>query len=882
MGSNPSRRDFLKTSVVAGVGSGLVKSATQRATNSSSSTSAFDLNEVTNYRPVFATTYFGGFKGTTNKHADGTDIATEVDGIGDWSKEFQHIKRYLDPLITHALFGFRSWPRFEWPDVIKDDPAEIKQWIALVRGQFAGILRTYRENQFQMVMSEGFMVNTGANTGPAWYEKVPHWSELTVDGKVPEASTEDGSGGKGKGIACLANPELFTVQTKFADLTSALGLYQEELIVGVEPENEPGLEVPDFGGNPYSLALFRRQLQQAYGSVEKLNQVLGASYKSFDEVEISNPHPVMLAWADRFRAWLVSYYYQGKLNSINHRKFARWRLSTRFQTYDFTGPRGDISYIADITTDYAGISFYPNAYVNKAGEAVTNRMGMLSGLGSILSSSGHPIALTEFGINKGIEPLTVLTEHFLSYEVTNLLYRGLSYNVRLIGVFWYMPPVIDSWSFVYGMNLSRFPDTLRAYAKVRDEMERIRPYETFGKPIRNSLAILVSRNAIHYPGAGDLYYGALQMKLWNVLDEPELSQFDLVEEHASNLEERLSACRGVVVIDACLRNETRELVDRLAGRGVKVLAIGAPQYLDWLFQPAVIPFSYPADKVKSVAAAQNADRKPRTALGAKHPVLNGKQHWKLLGATPVEPRAGASTLLQPEGSPGVFGCANDRVAYISGLPDGREEWRNLLTGFARWSSVSLTPVVIGQFENAIVLQNYCPKAENLKEKSLAEKVWIGQVAMRDGSWRGQLREMRRDIPWLAYTRGENTLKLEGLRLAAMEVQVIQKQDGKELPHFEGTPESVGYLDFIMGWDHIIAKFEVSEAGEKVLRYLPGTWADKPAFWQVNEVDSPQVIAQGYPPEIHFPAEPGKEYYLIVRHTEEKEKGCPLCRDGRTV
>jgi hypothetical protein len=784
--------------------------------------------------------------------------------------------------MTHALFGFRSWPRFEWPDVIKNDPAEVKRWIEVVRGQSSEILRTYRENQFQMIMSEGFVVNTGANTGPEWYQKVPHWYELTVDGKVPKASTEDGSGGQGEGIACLANPELYTVQTRFADLTKALGLDKEALIVGLEPENEPGLEVPDFGGNPYTQALFRENLKQAYGSIEGLNQVLGARYKSFDEVEISNPSPVILAWADRFRAWLVSYYYQGKLNSINHRKFPRWKVSTRFQTYDFDGPRGDISYIADITTDYAGTSFYPNAYVNKAGEAVTNRMGMLAGLGSILSASGRPVAFTEFGVNKGIEPLTVLTEHFLPYEVTNLLYRGLSYNVRLIGVFWYMPPVIDSWAFVYGMNLSRFPDTLRAFCEVRDEMERIRPYETFGKTIQNSLAVLVSRNALHYPGAGNLYYGALQMHLWNVLEEPELSQYDLVEEHAPNLEERLSACRGVVVIDVCLRKETRELVDRLAGRGIKILALGASQYLDWLFQAADFPPCYPVAQVKTGPIAQNAGREPSTALGANHPLLNGRQHWRLLQAALIEPRAGASTLLQAEGSPGVVGFANDSVAYISGLPDGREEWGNLLTGFAHWSGVSLAPVVVGQFENAVVIQNYRPEAENLKEKSLAEKVWMGHVAMRDGSWKGQLREMRRDIPWLAYTLAGNTLKVEGLRLGTMEVQVIQKQDGKELPHFEDTPENVGYLDFIMGWDHIIARFEVSEAGEKVVRYAAGTWSQEPAYWQVNEVNSPRVIAEGFPPEIRFQAEPGKEYYLIVRHTEKKETGCPLCRDGRIV
>jgi hypothetical protein len=103
-----------------------------------------------------------------------------------------------------------------------------------------------------------------------------------------------------------------------------------------------------------------------------------------------------------------------------------------------------------------------------------------------------------------------------------------------------------------------------------------------------------------------------------------------------------------------------------------------------------------------------------------------------------------------------------------------------------------------------------------------------------------------------------------------------------LPHFEDTPENVGYLDFIMGWDHIIARFEVSEAGEKVVRYAAGTWSQEPAYWQVNEVNSPRVIAEGFPPEIRFQAEPGKEYYLIVRHTEKKETGCPLCRDGRIV
>lgn len=875
----PSRRDFLEISAALGLGTGLPKSA--GGAGPGSANAAFDLRVVSQYRPAFATTYFGGFKGTTDRHTDGTNISTQVEGINDWSLDFQRIAYYLDPLMIHALFGFRYCPRFEWPDLVKNDPAEIAQWKQVVSGQLSRVFQTYRENGFQMWMTDGFFANGGSNTGPEWYEKVPDWSELTVDGKLPEVYTEDELGSKTRGIACLANPRLYSMQEGFAALRKELALDQEDVIIGLHPENEPGIEFGNFGGNPYTQKLFCEYLKRQDGDLEGFNRLLGTDYRSFDEVSMAHPSPYVRAWADRFRAWLVSDYYQGKLDQINRQSFPHWKICTRFQTYDFRGSMGDISYLGEITTDYAGISFYPNAYVNKEGHAVTNRMGMLSGLGSVLSAYGRPIALTEFGINKGVEPYAVLTEGFQPYEVVNLLYRALAYGVRMVGVFWYEHPSPgESWCNVYGMNLSRFPETLRAFQQVRDEMERIRPYETFGKPFPGALAILISRHALHYPGVGSLYYGALQKTLWETLDDPRLSQYDLIEEHAGGLEERLSAYRGVVVMDACLRRETRQMLERLAQRGIKTLVLGAPQYLDDRFRASEFPSAYPVAGMKGGDVSSNAGRKPSTAVATEHPVLGGRGHWVLNHASPVEGRPAALALLREAGSGEVLGYANDRVAYISGHPEGKEAWRDLLLGFAKWTGAGVLPVVVRHFQNAMVVQNYCPDAEDLKEQTLSEKGWIGRVSMLDPSWKGQLREARRDMPWLAYTRQGAHLRVEGLRLGSMEVQVVQKREGKELPHLEGTPEDMGYLEFALGWDHLVAKFEVLQEGEKVLRLETAGWSPTPAHWQINEVRSPQVVAQGSPPEVRFRAEPRKQYYLIVRQTVKCDPHCPLCCLGR--
>src|SRR5579872_1095791 len=137
MAKKPSRRSFLQISAAIGFGAGVPATAAPARSDMSIGSAPFDLGEVSQYRPVFATTYFGGFKGTTENHTDGTNISTQVEGIDDWSQDFQRIKYYLDPLMIHACFGFRYCPRFEWPDVIKNDPAEIQKWKDEVAGQFS-------------------------------------------------------------------------------------------------------------------------------------------------------------------------------------------------------------------------------------------------------------------------------------------------------------------------------------------------------------------------------------------------------------------------------------------------------------------------------------------------------------------------------------------------------------------------------------------------------------------------------------------------------------------------------------------------------------------------------------------------------------------------
>ena len=841
------------------------------------------MRQVTQYRPVFAAFYFGGFEGTTPRHLDGKNISTEVDGVKDWSQDLQRIKYYLDPVINHALFGFRThWPRFEWPNLMDNDPEEIEQWKHQARKQLTEVFKTYRDNGLQLVASTPFFVSMGTNYAPSWYTEVPDWSELTLDGKLPQARVF-AEGREGIGIASLAHPELYRVAERCAELLRELGLDEEEIFVGFQPANEPGIGLREFGGNPYTRDQFREFLKREDGDLAGFNKLLDTSYESFDEVDIAQPSPVMKAWTDRFRAWLVSGYYQKRLGDIFRRHFPGWQLYTRFQTWNSQGHRGDMSYLLEATTDYSGVSYYPRAYIDSQGREIKNRMGFLTVLGSRLAAFERPVALTEFGIRKGIEPSTVVTESIRPYEVFNIVYRSLAYNVRFISLFWYTHPVIGpNWANLYGMHLSRFPETLKAFRQVRDELERIRPYDTFGKVYQNELGVLISRNAIHYPGVGELYYEKVQQELAKVWEQPKLSQYDLVDEHSPSLEEHLARYRGIVVLDACLRPETRQVLGRLARQGVKILAVGAPQYVDDRYRQATPPDVYPIVAVRGGSFTENLKRSSVKVRSRPHTLLAGRKEWTLEQVVPVEPRGDSSVLLQQAGSRLDLGYVNGRVAYISGIPAGVEEWRDLLMGFARWTGATVEPIVVSQFENAIVVQNFRPELEDLREQSLGEKNWIGQVLMKDRSWKGQLREMRRDLPWLAYTRGEEGIQVEGLRLATMEVQVIQKRQGEELPHFEGTPAEVGFLEFTLGWDHVVGKFEVSQAGEKVLRYAAGKWASTPVAWQVNEVNSPHRIAEGSTAEIRFRAQPGKQYYLILRRLEEHNPECPVCSQGRMM
>ena len=843
----------------------------------------FDMQEVSKYRPVFGTHYFGGFSGTTEDHLSVKNISIDVDGIDDWSQDFQRIKQYMDPVINHVLFGFRAhYPRFEWPDLVRDDPAEIERWKNEVKGQLSRIMQTYRLNQMQMIPLTVFFVDMGTNTAPEWYESVPDWSELTTDGNLPTGGWHP-RGAEMQGVASLSHPELYRVARRCAALLKELGLDKEPVFIGIQPENEPRMSRDDqsLGGNRYTKDLFREFLKNEDGDIEGFNQAAGTSYASFDDVDISEENSIIAAYATRFRAWLVGAYYQKRLGDIYKEAFPERKILTRFQL------RGMTNYIPDITADYAGFSYYPSSYIAENGEEIKDRLGQLNYYGSMIESYGKPLALTEFGIRKGIAPSATLTESIRPYELFNIIYRSLRYNVRFVCFFWYTHPVLGTnWANLYGMHLSRFPDSLQALRQVRDELERIRPYETFGRAYRGELAMLMSRNSLEYPGLQNLYSGTtrdgdIAGKLTRLWEDPRFSEYDLVEEHSPKLDDLLSQYRGIVVVDSCLRPQTRRLLQELAEKGTKILAIGAPRYLDSRYRMAAIPTSYPIESIQktSIEELRNAPSVAVRSIG-RHPLVDQVRELRLIHPVPVQLGAGASRLLQNEA--GVVAAVQENVAYMSGIPSGISDWRQLLLNFARWTGATVEPLIVSQFENAIVVQNFRPELEDLRKQSLGEKNWIGQVLMKDRSWKGQLREMRRDLPWLAYTRGEEGIQVEGLRLATMEVQVIQKREGEELPHFEGTPQEMGFSEFTLGWDHVVGKFEVSQAGEKLLRYAAGKWGGTPVAWQVNEVNSPHSIAEGSTAEIRFRAQPGKQYYLILRRLEEHNPECPLCSQGRMM
>ena len=99
------------------------------------------------------------------------------------------------------------------------------------------------------------------------------------------------------------------------------------------------------------------------------------------------------------------------------------------------------------------------------------------------------------------------------------------------------------------------------------------------------------------------------------------------------------------MLDACLRPETRQVLGRLARQGIKILAVGTPQYVDDRYRQAKPPDVYPIVAVRGSSFTENLKRSSVKVTSWPHTLLVGRKEWTLEQVVPVEPRIGSSVLL---------------------------------------------------------------------------------------------------------------------------------------------------------------------------------------------------------------------------------------------
>jgi hypothetical protein len=549
----------------------------------------------------------------------------------------------------------------------------------------------------------------------------------------------------------------------------------------------------------------------------------------------------------------------------------------------------------------------------------SERLGLLAVYGGLLRHTGKPLALTELGVRRSYGLSAARPE-----ELRHLIYRGLYYRVGWFNLHSWSRKSGDGTASVphntfYSLNYSHHSDTLHTLRQVRDELEFIAPHATFGEPLPPPLAILVSRSSNHFPGLGGAFYGDLLYRLGEILDKPEYALYEVVEEHARGLADWLRACRGVVVVDVCLESDTRDLLDELAKGGTRLLAFGAPEYVDARYRPAPFPASYPVigftrfvvrhgsavlrhlhDLTLGGSGTPDPTGLPHVAACptiGRHPLLSGLPTVTLLHPAGLDGRRGSRFLAHLPGDPHTpVAAVRENVFYLSGLPTAVSEVKTLLRNFAAWCGLSLPEVLVSPFQRAVVVQHYQPQREGYDGTWIDATPWVGQVRLPHRG-RQQVRELRTDTPWLAYHYDGDDTVLEGVCLEPWGIRVFRPEEAPELPHFEGLPPTVAGTAFYYDNAHVIARFHVTAPTDVEARFVPGPWADAAVTWFVTPVGSGDHLAQGDPPDLRFsvaadfdglagthrPYRLGTEarpYYLVaVRRDHHTDPRCPLCREG---
>jgi hypothetical protein len=828
----------------------------------------FDWHRTIGRRPIFTVDYWPGVPAITKE------------GRPDMLSDFEHFKAYADPVTVRTLRGGYAADAvaaadperngvYVMPDLIGLTDGELQDWSADLRDKLRSNLAQYRKAGLRVIDLHTFFFLSGSNSAPEWYRQIPDWAECNLAGQPIDSP-------------CLTHPKLYEVVDRTFEAMSFLR--DEPTFLGIHLENEPHMgrvsDLTDYGGNPHSRQAFRKFLQETFGSVDKLNQSGGTSFSSFDVINIADRNWLVRVMAARFRSTLVTGVYQTRLAQLAKKHFPQAVTMTRLATGPYLRDQNgkqeinglEFTHLKDSLIDIISWSHHTRGLQN-------DFLGQLNVTGGILRGVGKPIGFTEPHVSRFTRRQWGV---YRPAELQHLIYRGLFYNFRMFNLHsWDRGGDWAIYNEPFGAVHSKRPGLMRMVATLRFELERSAPFETFGSPVMPPLRLLISRSARHYPGMAGSCYGIWLNNLCRIMNVPQFTAYEILEEQTCDVAEELKNCRGLVVSDACLSEETRQQLSDFVLRGGHLLILGAPATVGSNYEPAKLPEAYPVSASRMSLAKLTEEDIPASVdckAENEHPVLSGLSSVKLLRPAGLELRSSAKVVARsPLGDP--VGAATERVVYLAGFPTDASQQRALLDNFGRWCGIDPPELLVSQFEHATVVQKWDINNQHPDGSVINTKPFTGSIPM-SGSHDGTIQELRDDHPWLAYHRDtEGRIVLEGVRVDPKGVKVFRKEAARELAHFEDIPDTVGFEYFWAGQLHpIIARFTVTEATDVDAQLVGGPWDEDQIGWYVVEIGKERV-AGGKGRQIRFHAEPGKHYYLTASLPEHFElEYCPLCQN----
>jgi hypothetical protein len=846
----------------------------------------FDWHKTIAKRPIFAADYWPGVP------------AVDHEGRPDIAHDLEHIKAYCDPVLVRSLSlrlkstdvmpeeAHRGW--FNAPDLMDITPEQMQQWRQRVTEALKPLAKQYRDAGMHVIELGALFNCSGWDYAPDWYKKdVPDWQECDLAGK-PLSET-----GKHP-MSCLVHPKMYEVSDMFYE---ALRVFDDSALLGSCIDNESHLahhDLSDFGGHPLTVKAFTEFIADSFQDITAFNQLTENNHTSFDQIHIRDDHWLVRALATRFRGSLIAKYYQSglgrsaKKSSPNHVTITRLAVGVFFrEQWEGRESLGlDLTYLDPAAIDVMGWSHSVDPGKN------FDLLGGMAVTGDLLRQSGIAIGITEPHVQR-------YGPHYSPYrpdELLHLIYRGLFYNFRFFNLHsWERTGDWQIWNEPVAAVYRQRRGILKQVRELRSELDYIRPFETFGQPILPPLRILVSRNARGYPAMEGRMYGNLLADLCPITEHAKASCYSVVEEQTHDLDIALANARGIIVSDACLTSQTRTKLDFFVAAGGKLLVIGAPAYVDENYAPAQMPSCYPVAALEPVDLGELEKRditaKPYSPVPfpamcpvtAAHPVWPNVSPLVLAHPTTITLKDNAVAIAHTHDGQ-CIAAANDSVVYIAGPLEERDQLAQLLDYFAQWCDVQPPSILISQFENASVAQNYDSTNQDHTGQLLDQTSWHGNVALNDHR-PSQIRELREDHPWLAYHQQDNQTILEGVALDPLAIKVFRWQDGaKEMTHFTGLPSSLGIQYFWTGEIHpIIARFSVLETTQVTnAKIIPHGYDSADLSWYVTPVGSSSRIAQGPGCEnINFEVVPGRDYYLVaVTNRHSNLPVCPLCTQGQ--